>query len=368
MTNIKLDKIEDAIESIKNGEIIIVVDDEDRENEGDFITAAETIDSEKINFMAKNGRGLICVPMSKRLCSNLNLEKMVPNNTDPLETAFTVSVDLKGSGVTSGISASDRAKTVKALVNENTKPDDLQKPGHVFPLIAKDGGVLRRTGHTEAAIDFARLAGFKSAGVIVEIMNDDGTMSRLPELMDVALKFDLKIVSIEDLVAYRMKNDSLINKIFDENINIQFGSYRLRGYKQTNNDQIHMALTLGEFSDTDSVLTRINSAVIDNDVTKILSGANEIKYDKIFKKINKKGKGAVIFINQNQSPDDIIKKLKSLINKQDKPKIDLKDFGIGAQILQDLGISKINLLSNSKQIHRVGLSGYGLSIKQYTNY
>ena len=368
MTEIKLDKIEEAIESIKRGEIIIVVDDEDRENEGDFITAAETIDSSKINFMAKNGRGLICVPMSEKLCSKLNLEKMVPNNTDPLETAFTVSVDLKGNGVTSGISASDRAKTVQALVDKNTKPDDLQKPGHVFPLIAKDGGVLRRTGHTEAAIDFARLAGFKSAGVIVEIMNDDGTMSRLPELMEVANKFNLKIVSIEDLVAYRMKNDSLINKIFDEDVHIQFGSYRLRGYKQTNNDQIHIALTLGEFNKDDTILTRINSSVVDNDVTKILSGTNEKRYDKIFEKINKKGKGAVIFINQNQSPDDIIKKLKSFNNKEGKPKIDFKDFGIGAQILHDIGISNINLLSNSEQINRVGLSGYGLSILEYTSY
>ena len=368
MTEIRLDKIEDAIESIKRGEIIIVVDDENRENEGDFLTAAETIDSSKINFMAKNGRGLICVPMSERLCSNLQLEKMVPNNTDPLETAFTVSVDLKGNGVTSGISASDRAKTVQALVDKNTKPNDLQKPGHVFPLIAKDGGVLRRTGHTEAAIDFARLAGFKSAGVIVEIMNDDGTMSRLPELMEVANKFDLKIVSIEDLVAYRMKNDSLISKVYDENVKIQFGSFRLRGYKQTNNDQVHLALTLGEFNRDDSILTRINSSVNDNDVTKILSGTNEKRYDKIFEKINKEGRGAVIFINQNQSPDDIIKKLKSLNSKEKKPKIDFKDFGIGAQILHDIGISNLNLLSNSEQINRVGLSGYGLSIKEYTNY
>ena len=368
MTEIKLNKIEDAIESIKRGEIIIVVDDENRENEGDFITAAETIDSSKINFMAKNGRGLICVPMSEKLCSKLHLEKMVPNNTDPLETAFTVSVDLKGNGVTSGISASDRAKTVQALVDKDTKPDDLQKPGHVFPLIAKDGGVLRRTGHTEAAIDFARLAGFKSAGVIVEIMNDDGSMSRLPELMEVANKFDLKIVSIEDLVAYRMKNDSLISKIFDEDIHTHFGRFRLRGYKQTNNDQIHIALTLGEFNKDESILTRINSSVVDNDVTKILSGTNEKRYDKIFEKINKEGKGAVIFINQNQSPDDILKKLKSFNNKKDKPKIDFKDFGIGAQILHDIGISKINLLSNSVQINRVGLSGYGLSIKKRTKY
>ena len=368
MNKIKLDKIEDAIKSINNGEIIIVVDDENRENEGDFITAAETINSDKINFMAKHGRGLICVPMSENLCSKLNLEKMVPNNTDPLETAFTVSVDLKGNGVTSGISASDRSKTVQALVDSNTKPDDLQRPGHVFPLIAKDGGVLRRTGHTEAAIDFARLAGFKSAGVIVEIMNDDGSMSRLPELYEVAKKFNLKIVSIEDLVAYRMKNDSLIDKIFDENIKTSFGEYRLRAFKQTNNDQVHIALTLGEWKSSETILTRINSSMNDNNVTKILKGTNEIKYDEIFKKINHEGKGAIIFINQSQSPKNIIDKLKSLIETSEKPKIDFRDFGIGAQILHEIGISKINLLTNSRQKPRIGLSGYGLSIENYSKY
>ena len=368
MSKIKLDKIEDAINAIKKGDIIIVVDDENRENEGDFITAAETIDSAKINFMAKNGRGLICVPMSEKLCSKLSLGKMVPNNTDPLETAFTVSVDLKGNGVTSGISALDRAKTVQALVDNNTKPEDLQRPGHVFPLIAKNGGVLRRTGHTEAAIDFARLAGFKSAGVIVEIMNDDGSMSRLPELIKVAEKFNLKIVSIEDLVAYRMKNDSLISKSFDEKVKTSFGNYRLRAYKQTNNDQVHIALTLGDWNKDEHILTRINSSVVDNDVTKILSGTNEKKYDKIFSKINKEGKGAVIFINQNQSSGKILEKLNSLSKDSDKPKIDFRDFGIGAQILHDLDISKVNLLSNSEHKHRVGLSGYGLSIVDYTNY
>jgi len=368
MSKIKLDKIEDAILAIKNGEIIIVVDDENRENEGDFITAAETIDSSKINFMAKHGRGLICVPMSEKLCSKLGLEKMVPNNTDPLETAFTVSVDLKGNGVTSGISASDRSKTVKALVDNSTKPADLQKPGHVFPLIAKNGGVLRRTGHTEAAIDFTRLAGFKSAGVIVEIMNDDGSMSRLPELVKVADKFNLRIVSIEDLVAYRMKNDSLITKSFDKEVETNFGNYRLRAYKQTNNDQVHIALTLGKWNKTETILTRINSSVVDNDVTKILSGTNEKNYDEIFNQINKEGKGAVIFINQNQSSENILKKLNSLNQDSDKPKIDFRDFGIGAQILHDLDISKVNLLSNSEQKHRVGLSGYGLSIVNYTKY
>ena len=368
MSEIKLDKIKDAIQSIKNGEIIIVVDDENRENEGDFVTAAETINPDKINFMAKHGRGLICVPMSENLCSKLNLEKMVPNNTDPLETAFTVSVDLKGNGVTSGISASDRAKTVKALVNSQTKPDDLQRPGHVFPLIAKNGGVLRRTGHTEAAIDFARLAGFKSAGVIVEIMNDDGSMSRLPELYEVAKKFNLKIVSIEDLVAYRMKNDSLIDKIFDEKIKTSFGEYRLRAFKQTNNDQVHIALTLGDWKSSETILTRINSSMNDNDVTKILKGTNEIKYNEIFKKINTEGKGAIIFINQSQSPKNIIDKLKSLIESSEKPKIDFRDFGIGAQILHEIGISKINLLTNSRQKPRIGLSGYGLSIENYSKY
>ena len=368
MSEIKLDKIKDAIQSIKNGEIIIVVDDENRENEGDFVTAAETINPDKINFMAKHGRGLICVPMSENLCSKLNLEKMVPNNTDPLETAFTVSVDLKGNGVTSGISASDRAKTVKALVNSQTKPDDLQRPGHVFPLIAKNGGVLRRTGHTEAAIDFARLAGFKSAGVIVEIMNDDGSMSRLPELYEVAKKFNLKIVSIEDLVAYRMKNDSLIDKIFDEKIKTSFGEYRLRAFKQTNNDQVHIALTLGDWKSSETILTRINSSMNDNDVTKILKGTNEIKYNEIFKKINTEGKGAIIFINQSLSPKNIIDKLKSLIESSEKPKIDFRDFGIGAQILHEIGISKINLLTNSRQKPRIGLSGYGLSIENYSKY
>ena len=368
MSSIKLDKIEDAIDAIKKGEIIIVVDDENRENEGDFITAAETINSDKINFMAKHGRGLICVPMSENLCTKLNLEKMVPNNTDPLETAFTVSVDLIGNGVTSGISASDRSKTVQALVDSNTKPDDLQRPGHVFPLIAKDGGVLRRTGHTEAAIDFARLAGFKSAGVIVEIMNDDGSMSRLPELYKVAKKFNLKIVSIEDLVAYRMKNDSLIDKIFDENIRTSFGEYRLRAFKQTNNDQVHIALTLGDWKSSETILTRINSSMNDNNVTKILKGTNEIKYDEIFKKINDEGKGAIIFINQSQSPKNIIDKLKSLIETSEKPKIDFRDFGIGAQILHEIGVSKINLLTNSRQKPRIGLSGYGLSIENYSKY
>jgi len=376
MTDIKLNKIEDAIEAIKNGEIIIVVDDENRENEGDFIAAAEMINSSMINFMAKYGRGLICVPMSENLCNKLELKKMVPNNTDPFETAFTVSVDLKGNGVTSGISASDRAKTVQALVNDKTKPGDLTRPGHIFPLIAKEGGVLRRTGHTEASVDFSRLAGMKSASVLCEIMNDDGSMSRLPELIKVAEKFNLKIVSIEDLIAYRMKNDSLISLMFDENISTEYGGYRLRGFKQTNNGQIHLALTLGEWEHNEPILTRINSSVVENDILKILAGNNDRNYSKIFEKINNTGKGAIIFINQNQEPENIIERINKLKDSNNKLKInnsinqkeDLKDFGIGAQIIHHIGISKIKILSNSGKKQRVGLSGYGLSIEEYIKY
>tara|TARA_Y100000748_G_scaffold62732_1_gene50541 strand:+ start:246 stop:1376 length:1131 start_codon:yes stop_codon:yes gene_type:complete len=376
MKDIKLNKIKDAIEAIKNGEIIIVVDDEKRENEGDFIAAAEMTNSSMINFMAKHGRGLICVPMSENLCNKLKLKKMVPNNTDPFETAFTVSVDLKGNGVTSGISASDRAKTVQALVDDKTKPGDLTRPGHIFPLIAKEGGVLRRTGHTEASIDFSRLAGLKSAAVLCEIMNDDGSMSRLPELFKVAEKFNLKIVSIEDLIAYRMKNDSLISLMFDEEISTEYGGYRLRGYRQTNNNQIHLALTLGEWNHDEPVLVRINSSVVENDILKILAGANDKNYSKIFEKINNAGKGAIIFINQNQEPESILERINKLKDSNNKLKInnsinqkqDFKDFGIGAQIIHDIGISKIKILSNSGEKPRVGLSGYGLTIDEYIRY
>ena len=242
-TKIQLNTIEEAIEDIRQGKVIIVVDDEDRENEGDFLAAAEKVTPEMINFMATHGRGLICAPLTESRCKELDLRPMVTNNTDHMETAFTVSVDLKGHGVTTGISAADRSKTVLALTDSNVKPHELARPGHIFPLVAKQGGVLRRTGHTEAAIDFARLAGFKSAGVICEILNEDGTMSRLPELVKVAKKFDLKLVSIEDLVAYRMQHDSLIVKKEDFDIETRFGTFRLRAYEQTTNKQIHIALT-----------------------------------------------------------------------------------------------------------------------------
>jgi 3,4-dihydroxy 2-butanone 4-phosphate synthase/GTP cyclohydrolase II len=300
---------------------------------------------------------------------------MVSNNTDPMETAFTVSVDLRGNGVTTGISASDRAKTVLALTNPNTKPYELARPGHIFPLIAKQGGVLRRTGHTEAAIDFARLAGFKSAGVIVEIMNEDGTMARLPQLVEVAKKFDLKLVSIEDLVAYRMQHDSLIVKKEDFDIETRFGKFRLRAYQQTTNKQIHIALTKGTWNMGEPILTRINSTLVNNDILGTLTNNADQKLDNMFQLVNEAGKGAILFINQELQTSNLlsrISELKSLQNqgifKAPQIKMDVKDFGIGAQILHDLDISKIRLVSNAEHAKRVGMIGYGLEITEYVAY
>jgi 3,4-dihydroxy 2-butanone 4-phosphate synthase / GTP cyclohydrolase II len=375
-SKIQLNTIEEAIEDIRQGKVIIVVDDEDRENEGDFLAAAEKVTPEMINFMATHGRGLICTPLTESRCKELDLHAMVRNNTDHMETAFTVSVDLRGNGVTTGISAADRAKTVLSLVDPDTKPFDLARPGHIFPLIAKQGGVLRRTGHTEAAIDFARLAGFKSAGVIVEIMNEDGTMARLPELVEVAKKFDLKLVSIEDLVAYRMQHDSLIQKKEDFEIETRFGTFRLRAYLQTTNKQVHLALTKGTWSNGDSVLTRINSTQVNNDILGTLTNNADKKLDDMFKKINEEGQGAVIFINQEIKSLELLSRLSELKVLQEKGivkapniKMDNKDFGIGAQILHDIDISKIKLLSNqTEHTKRVGMIGYGLEIVDYVNY
>ncbi|HEX9979048.1 MAG TPA: 3,4-dihydroxy-2-butanone-4-phosphate synthase [Flavobacterium sp.] len=372
---IQLNTIEEAIEDIRQGKVIIVVDDEDRENEGDFVAAAEKVTPEMINFMARHGRGLICAPLTEKRCKELGLSVMVNNNTDPMETAFTVSVDLRGDGVTTGISASDRAKTVLALANENTKPHDLARPGHIFPLIAKQGGVLRRTGHTEAAIDFARLAGFKPAGVIVEIMNEDGSMARLPELVEVARKFDLKLVSIEALVAYRMQHDSLIVKKEDFDIETRFGNFRLRAYQQTTNKHIHIALTKGTWNIGDAVLTRINSTSVNNDILGTLTNNADQKLDDMFRLINDEGQGAVLFINQELQPADLLNRITELktlqakgIFKAPQVKMDIKDFGIGAQILHDIDISKIRLISNTEQAKRVGMIGYGLEIKEYVSY
>lgn len=372
---LKLNTIEDAIADIKAGKVIIVVDDENRENEGDFLAAAELITPATINFMATHGKGLICAPLTEGRCEALGLHKMVTHNTDPLETAFTVSVDLRGNGVTTGISASDRAKTVLSLTDAATKPHELARPGHIFPLIAKEGGVLRRTGHTEAAIDFARLAGLKPAGVIVEIMNEDGSMARLPELIKVAEKFDLKIVSIEDLIAYRMEYDSLIEKKEDFNIQTRFGEFRLRAYKQTTNEQVHIALTKGSWKNNELVLTRINSTLVNNDILGTLTNNPDDKLNDMFKAINKEEKGAFVFINQEPKAMNLLGRLKELkilqgegINKAPKIDMDAKDFGVGAQILHDLNISKIRLLSNSEQTKRVGIVGYGLEIVEYVRY
>jgi 3,4-dihydroxy 2-butanone 4-phosphate synthase/GTP cyclohydrolase II len=372
---IQLNTIEEAIEDIRQGKIIIVVDDEDRENEGDFLAAAEKVTPEMINFMATHGRGLICAPLTESRCKELGLHVMVTNNTDPMETAFTVSVDLRGGGVTTGISAADRAKTVLSFANADTKPHDLARPGHIFPLIAKQGGVLRRTGHTEAAIDFARLAGFKSAGVIVEIMNEDGSMARLPQLAKVAKKFNLKLVSIEDLVAYRMQHDSLIIKKEDYDIETRYGTFRLRAYQQTTNKQIHLALTKGTWNIGEPVMTRINSTLVNNDILGTLTNDADKKLDNMFQLINKEKKGAILFINQEVQSVDLLNRIVELkelqtkgIFKAPQVKMDNKDFGIGAQILHDIDISKIRLVSNAEQTKRVGMIGYGLEITEYVNY
>ncbi|MBQ0788491.1 MAG: 3,4-dihydroxy-2-butanone-4-phosphate synthase [Oceanihabitans sp.] len=371
-----LDTIEAAITDIKNGKVIIVVDDEDRENEGDFIAAAEKVTPEMINFMATHGRGLICAPLTEDRCEELHLDLMVQNNTVLHHTPFTVSVDLIGHGCTTGISVHDRSKTIEFLVKEDTKPQDLGRPGHIFPLRAKNGGVLRRTGHTEASVDLARLAGLKPAGILVEILNEDGTMARLPQLVKVAKKFDLKIISIEDLVAYRMEHDSLIEKKEDFNIETRFGNFRLRAYHQTTNDQIHIALTKGSWSANETVLTRVNATLVNNDILGTLTNNADEKLDDMFKVINDAGKGAVIFINQQSQSMNLLKRLTILketqtegqVVKAPRIEMDSKDFGIGAQILHDLNIHKLKLISNTQQSKRVGMIGYGLEIVEYVGY
>lgn len=372
----KLDSITEAIEDIKAGKVIIVVDDEDRENEGDFLAAAENVSPELINFMATHGRGLVCMPITENRAKELELDMMVGKNTDPKETAFTISVDLLGNGVTTGISASDRALTIKSVVDSTTKPSDLSRPGHIFPLIAKNGGVLRRTGHTEAAIDFARLAGAKPAGVICEIMNEDGTMARVPELMKVAEKFNLKMVSIEDLVAYRMRHDSLIEKVEEYDIKTLFGKFHLKAYRQTNNGQIHIALTKGIWDKDDVVTVSVNSNSINIDLLGFLTNSSESNLIKRLKLISEQSKAAIVFVNQNIKPSSILARISEMKNIQSEKikndissfKFDDRDYGIGAQILHDLGINKIKLISNSAPLKRVGMTGYGLEIVENIKY
>ena len=376
MSKFILNTIESAVHDIKQGKIVIVVDDKNRENEGDFLASAELISPEIINFMATHGRGLICAPITESIAKRLKLDLMVGTNTDPQDTAFTVSIDLKGNGVTTGISAIDRAKTIKALINETIKANQFSRPGHVFPLVAKNGGVLRRTGHTEAAIDLPRLAGLKPAGVIVEIMNEDGSMARVPDLIKVAKKFDLKIISIEDLVAYRMKHDSLITRVDDFEINTRFGKFRLRAYKQTTNNNVHIALSKGVWEKGDAVITRINSKSVNNDILETLTSDTEGSLSKMFEIINKNKSGAIIFISPELKSVDTLKRLKILKRKQQTDKIakvpilnmDNKDFGIGAQILYDLNVTNLRLITNTKGMKRVGMIGYGLEISEYVSF
>ncbi|WP_421753907.1 3,4-dihydroxy-2-butanone-4-phosphate synthase [Croceimicrobium sp.] len=368
---LKLNTIDEAIADIKAGKVVIVVDDEDRENEGDFVAAAEMVTPEMINFMTIVGRGLICTPLIEERCKELELDPMVRQNTDPMHTQFTVSVDLNGHGVTTGISAADRAKTVQALVDPKTKASDLNRPGHIFPLIAKPGGVLRRTGHTEAAIDLARLAGKKPAGVIVEIMNEDGTMARLPQLREIADKHDLKLISIEDLVAYRMEAESLISLEEDFNLDTEYGEFRLRAFRQTTNDQIHIALTQGSWERNEPVLVRMHSTSVAHDIFEILTGDSSHQLGKALNKVSEAGKGAVVYMNQHSQKGKLLERIREYRIAQESGdkarqvsfKKDARDFGIGAQILHQLGISKVKLLTNNP-IKRVGITGYGLTITE----
>ena len=371
---IKLNTIEEAIEDIKQGKIVIVVDDEDRENEGDFIAAAEKVTPEMINFMTQHGRGLLCAPLLEKRCKELGLDMMVENNTVLHHTQFTVSIDLKGEGCTTGISVFDRAKTIKALVKPETKPEDFGRPGHIFPLKAKEGGVLRRTGHTEAAVDLARLAGLEPAGILIEILNEDGSMARLPQLMKVAEKHNLKIISIEDLIAYRMRHDSLIVKKEDFPIDTDYGQFRLRAYEQTTNGQIHLAFTKGTWAKDEPVLTRIHANFISNDILELLRKKDN-ELNRIFQQIDAAGKGAFIVINQGGYSQNLLHRIQAIKAAQEGkpapsqvPAAQVKDIGIGAQILIDLGISHMKLLTNSEPSRYVGMSGYGLEITDYVSY
>jgi 3,4-dihydroxy 2-butanone 4-phosphate synthase/GTP cyclohydrolase II len=368
----KLDSIEEAIEAIKNGEIIIVVDDEDRENEGDFICAAECVTPQIINFMATHGRGLICAAIIEDRCEELGLDLMVGRNTATFETPFTVSVDLIGHGCTTGISASDRAKTIKALVDPETKPEELGKPGHVFPLKAKRGGVLRRTGHTEAAIDFARLAGFRPAGVLVEIMNEDGSMARLPDLKKVAERFDLKLVSIKDLIEYRLQKESLIQREIEVNMPTDWGDFRMVAYRQTNTNEMHLALVKGSWEPEEPVLVRVHSSCVTGDIFGSCRCDCGPQLHKAMQMVNEEGRGVVLYMNQEGRGIGLLNKLKAYklqeqgydtvqANLQLGFKMDHRDYGIGAQILRDLRVSNIRLISNNPK-KRAGLIGYGLEI------
>ncbi len=367
-----LDSIQSAIEDIKRGKLVIVVDDEDRENEGDFITAARNVTSEIINFMSKEGRGLICAPLVEERCDELSLELMVNNNTALHETPFTVSVDLLGHGCTTGISASDRAKTVQALIDPATRPEDLGRPGHIFPLRAKRGGVLRRAGHTEATIDLARLAGFEPAGVLVEVMNEDGTMARLPELMEIAKKFDLKIISIKDLIEYRLKTDSLIEEIVRVDMPTKYGHFKLIAFREKNTNNEHLALIKGTWGADEPVLVRVHSSCFTGDILGSFRCDCGEQLHEAMRLVEAAGQGVILYMNQEGRGIGLLNKLKAYKLQEEGMDtveanlhlgfpMDKRDYGVGAQILRYLGISKLRLLSNNPR-KRAGLLGYGLEI------
>ncbi len=367
-----LDKIEEAVEAIKNGEVIIVVDDEDRENEGDFICAAEKVTPDIINFMSKEGRGLICASLLEDRCKELDLDLMVGKNTATYETPFTVSVDLIGHGTTTGISTSDRAKTIQALVNPNTKPEDLGRPGHIFPLKAKQGGVLRRAGHTEAAVDFSRLAGLTPGGVLVEILKGDGTMARLPDCREIADKFGLKLVSIADLIEYRMKKESMVEEEIAVNMPTNWGDFQLKAFKQKNTGEEHLALIKGEWKEGEPVMVRVHSSCVTGDIFGSCRCDCGGQLHGAMQMVEKEGKGVVLYMNQEGRGIGLMNKLKAYkLQEEGKDtveanlelgfKSDQRDYGVGAQILRKLGVTKLRLITNNPK-KRVGLMGYGLEI------
>jgi 3,4-dihydroxy 2-butanone 4-phosphate synthase/GTP cyclohydrolase II len=366
------DSIESAIEDIKRGKLVVVADDEDRENEGDFVGAAATITPEVINFMSKHGRGLICAALPEERCDELGLELMVNNNTALHETAFTVSVDLLGHGCTTGISAHDRAKTIKALINPQTSPSDLGRPGHIFPLRAKKGGVLRRAGHTEAAVDLSRLAAFQPGGVLVEIMNEDGTMARLPQLVEVARKFDFKIISIKDLIEYRIKSDSLIEEIVRVDMPTRYGDFTLVAFKEKNSANEHLALLKGQWQKDEPVLVRVHSSCFTGDILGSFRCDCGEQLHKAMQMVESEGKGAILYMNQEGRGIGLLNKLKAYrLQEQGMDTVeanlhlgfqmDQRDYGLGAQMLRQLGITKLRLMTNNPK-KRVGLVGYGLEI------
>jgi 3,4-dihydroxy 2-butanone 4-phosphate synthase/GTP cyclohydrolase II len=368
----KFNTIEEAIEDIKNGKMVIVVDDEDRENEGDFVTAARNVTPEIINFMAKEGRGLICAPLIESRCEELKLELMVSDNTTLHETPFTVSVDLLGKGCTTGISAQDRAKTLQALIDPATKPEELGKPGHIFPLKAKPEGVLRRAGHTEAAIDLARLAGFEPAGCIVEILNEDGTMARLPQLMEVAEKHNMKLITIKDLISYRLQKESLIQRVISVDMPTEYGHFILSAYRQIDTGEEHVVLKKGEWKESEPVLVRVHSSCVTGDIFHSMRCDCGDQLKKAMEMIEREGKGVVLYINQEGRGIGLVNKLKAYklqeqgfdtveANIKLGFKMDERDYGVGAQILRDIGITKMRLMTNNPT-KRAGLIGYGLEI------